>query len=159
LLKGKSHACTCKAIEPIQAACIIKYEELKDKCLEPGFIFAKQYPQSLRELQSQHDNRIVSLFWPKPKEAENCIASIRRRRNQTQVVPISAETLIIDDEMKFISVNNEQKLFLQYDNQDTTGNRILVFFSETGAKMMESSNEWHMDGSFKNCPKIFKQLL
>ncbi len=33
----KSHQRTCKLIEPIEAACIIKYEELKDKCLQPGF--------------------------------------------------------------------------------------------------------------------------
>ena len=57
----KSHQRTCKLIEPIEAACIIKYEELKDKCLQPGFFFAKQYPKSLGELQSKHDNKIVSL--------------------------------------------------------------------------------------------------
>ena len=51
------------------------------------------------------------------------------------------------------------KLFLQFDNQDKIGNRILVFFSDKGAEIMEKAKEWHMDGTFKNCPKIFKQLL
>jgi hypothetical protein len=57
--------------------------------------------------------------------------------------------------MKFITVNGQQELFLQYDNQDKTGNRILVFFSETGAKIVDEAKEWHIDGTFKNCPRIF----
>ena len=37
---SSSHKSTCKLTGPPEIACIIKYEELKAKCLEPGFIFA-----------------------------------------------------------------------------------------------------------------------
>jgi hypothetical protein len=39
--KSGKHKNTCTLIGPAEVACIIKYEELKTKCPEPGFIFAK----------------------------------------------------------------------------------------------------------------------
>ena len=45
------HKCTCKLMGPVEAACLIKYESLKDMSIEPGFLFAKQYPQSLNFMQ------------------------------------------------------------------------------------------------------------
>jgi hypothetical protein len=143
----------------VQAACIIKYEELKDKCIQPGFKFAIEYPQALLELQALYDSRLVSEFWPNMIKAENCIESIRRRQDGSIVVAIDTESLEISDDLKYITHNQEKKLFLQYDNQDMTGNRILVYFSDTGAQIMDAAKEWHIDGTFKNCPKIFKQLL
>jgi hypothetical protein len=91
---AKSHQRTCILIEPIEAACLIKYEELKDKCLQPGFVFYMQYTNALMELQSKHDNQIVSLFWPSIKAATNCIESIRRRRSRITVfTPQSVNSL------------------------------------------------------------------
>ena len=133
---------------------------MKLKCTQPGFKFARDYDDALKELQVDHDNDIIAQFWPEKKKATKCIDTIRQRnRNLTTAVALCTETLEISDDMKYIIINKEQKLFLQFDNQDQTGNRILVFFSNKGAEIMESSNEWHMDGTFKNCPKIFKQLL
>ena len=91
---AKSHQRTCKLIEPIEAACLIKYEELKDKCLQPGFVFYMQFTNALMELQSKHDYQIVSLFWPSIKVATNCIESIRRRRSRiTVLTPQSVNSL------------------------------------------------------------------
>ena len=144
----------------IEAACLIKYEELKDSCTKPGFKFAKYYDDAIKELQSLYDPNLLSEFWPPKKIAENCTESIRRRKRELiTAIAISAETLEIDDDMKYIIVNKERKIFLQFDNQDKTGNRILIFFSETGAEIMQESKEWYIDDTFKNCPKIFKQLL
>ena len=159
--KSGKHKNTCILIGPPEVACIIKYEELKTKCLEPGFIFAKQYPQSLLELQKDYDNKVIASHWPSKATAKECIKSIRRRRDQTLLtsIPVNTETLELSEDMQYIIVNKVKKLFLQYDNQDKTGNRILVFFSDTGAEIMKAATNWHIDGSFKNCPKIFKKML
>ena len=58
--KATKHKPSCELIGCVQAACLIKYEELKDKCTQPGFNFAIQYPQALLELQSLYDYRLIS---------------------------------------------------------------------------------------------------
>ena len=61
--------------------------------------------------------------------------------------------------MTYIIVNKEKKYFLRFNNQDLTGNRIILFFSDVGAEIMSNSKEWHIDGTYKNCLKIFLQLM
>jgi hypothetical protein len=68
----------------------------------------------------------------------------------------STKTLTIDEELKFITVENEMQLFLRFDNDDKNGNRILKFFSATSMEMMRDSTEWHVDGTF---PAIFYQMV
>ena len=55
--------------------------------------------------------------------------------------------------MKYIVVNDSEKIFLRFDNEDKTGNRVLIFFSEEGAKIMVESKEWNIDGTFNKCPQ------
>jgi hypothetical protein len=71
----------------------------------------------------------------------------------------STKTLTIDEELKFITMENEKQLFLRFDNDDKNGNRILIFFSATSMEMMRDSTEWHVDGTFKTCPAIFYQMV
>ena len=78
---------------------------------------------------------------------------------KTTPTTVNTQSLEISDDMTYIIVNKEKKLFLRFDNQDLTGNRILVFFSDVGDQIMSNSKEWHIDGTFKNCPKIFLQLM
>jgi len=128
--------------------------------MKPEFKFAYDYDEALKELQVDNDNDIVAQFWPEKNAAAQCIRTIRYRNRQIILsVAVSTETLEIDDDMQYIIVNQDKKAFLRFDNQDKTGNRILIFFSDKGAEIMQVAKEWHMDGTFKNCPKIFKQLL
>ena len=46
--------------------------------------------------------------------------------------------------------------FLIYDNHKQ--NRILVFASKTGLKMLSESVKWHSDGTFHTKSKYFAQL-
>ncbi len=63
---------------------------------------------------------------------------------------------IDDDDLKLITVENEKHIFLRFDSNDKTGNRILIFFSETS--MMRDLNQWHVDDIFKTCPAVFYQM-
>jgi hypothetical protein len=83
--KSGKHKNTCILIGPAEVDCIIKYEELKTKCLEPGFIFAKQYPQLL--LEQDYDNKVIASHWPS-KATKESIKSKRRRRDQTLLTSI-----------------------------------------------------------------------
>ena len=38
-------------------------------------------------------------------------------------------------------------------------NRIVIFFSEIALEAMQIAKDWHLDGTFKNCPNFFQQLL
>ena len=61
--------------------------------------------------------------------------------------------------MKYIIIENEKLLFLQYDNNDKSNNRILIYLSEMGMNMLSKGTDWHIDGTFKHCPKLFYQLV
>ena len=38
-------------------------------------------------------------------------------------------------------------------------NRMLIFASIEGLKLLASSPQWHFDGTFKSCPKLFTQIF
>ncbi|CAF1011457.1 unnamed protein product [Brachionus calyciflorus] len=38
-------------------------------------------------------------------------------------------------------------------------NRILIFMSPIGMKILSNSTRWHLDGTFKTCPTYFHQIL
>ena len=50
----------CKEMCDIEAVCEIEYSALKDKARGPAFKFCIEYSKSFLELQSKHDNRIIS---------------------------------------------------------------------------------------------------
>ena len=50
--------------------------------------------------------------------------------------------------------------FLIYDNGIIAGqNRIIVFAADEPLQHLANSETWFMDGTFKGCPVIFKQVL
>jgi hypothetical protein len=50
-----------------------------------------------------------------------------------------------------------KKEFLQYDNKNKNGNRIQIYASEVGIKLLSESARWQSDGTFFCAPKPFKQ--
>ena len=48
--------------------------------------------------------------------------------------------------MKVIIIDGKEHAFLQYDNEDLFGNRILIYFSETATTILELSKTWFIDG-------------
>ena len=67
--------------------------------------------------------------------------------------------IIITDKMAFLIIKEIRTKFLQFDNLDETGNRIVIIFSEIALEVMQIAKDWHLDGTFKNCPNFFQQLL
>ena len=65
--------------------------------------------------------------------------------------------MVINDDLRYITVNERKELFLQYDNEDLTGQRILIFFSEKAKEILKISTQWHVDGTFRHTPKMFNQ--
>jgi hypothetical protein len=65
----------------------------------------------------------------------------------------------LSEAAKFIKINGVDELFLQYDNGDTTGGRIQIFFTRINAEMITAAVELHFDGTFKTVPIMFFQLL
>lgn len=119
------------------------------------FKFSEQYKLSLESLQKKFDNRAVAEFWVKEETAKNCCKKIRSKNKKLE--PTSNNKLIFDNEQKFIEVNHKQQVFLRFDNENKNGNRI--FYSNSAAELMEQSEEYHIDGTFKYCPKLFYQVV
>ena len=54
--------------------------------------------------------------------------------------------------------NFREKRFLVLDHTTASKQRILIFMSESGRQMLESSKTWAMDGTHPKVPTPFKQL-
>ena len=61
---------------------------------------------------------------------------------------LKIKDLQLRDDMKIITVNGVQQMFLQYDNECQQGNRILIYYSERAAERLALSTILCLDGTF-----------
>ena len=75
------------------------------------------------------------------------------------VIPKNCVDLEIPDSYKHILLDDARgpELFLQYDS-GAEENRILVFGAEESKRVLELSENWQADGTFKVTPPIFAQV-
>ena len=85
--------------------------------------------------------------------------TIRRARKRALNVPPEPErfnTLVIPESYKKTNKGDE---FLQYDSgTDIEDQRILIFGTASNIEVLNTSNIWMADGTFKTAPNLFYQL-
>lgn len=91
---------------------------------------------------------------PNVSSVRRTIRNIRATHNAAPAVPHSRQDLVIPDAYKQTS-NGEN--FLQFDS-GIAGSRILIFGTERSLNVLERSEHWFMDGTFKTVPHLFAQL-
>jgi hypothetical protein len=79
-----------------------------------------------------------------------------RVKNKPKIAKDFDNFEFVDDYEKF-SKTLDNKDFLQYDNNNKS-NRIQIFASEAGIKLLSESTRWQADGTFFCAPKPFKQV-
>ncbi|CAF0709786.1 unnamed protein product [Brachionus calyciflorus] len=140
--KHKSVKCT--SLIPDHLECILEYENLKYLAkMSDDFKFSEEYKKSLMLLQAKFDNKSISEFWPNFSKAKSCCYKIRSSRKISE--PKCPNKLTITEDQKFITINNQQQQFLKYDNNNRNGNRILIFYSDSAAELLENAEEYHLD--------------
>ncbi|CAF1068910.1 unnamed protein product, partial [Brachionus calyciflorus] len=93
-------------------------------------------------------------------EVNNLIADTRDVENvaKTEDIPalpkIKSDISLTFDRFKLIS---SYKNFILYDTNDT--DRIITFASKLQIEILSKSTRWHIDGTFKSCPNLYKQLF
>ncbi|RMZ95560.1 hypothetical protein BpHYR1_038462 [Brachionus plicatilis] len=147
------HTKNCKKFFPGQAICLQKYEELRTK---------QELIQTLAlpKIQSVNSKSTISIrseivadFFPREE-----IARVICSKNKNKNVP-TEPSLELSDDQKTILVNGQKETFLRFDNQNKDKNRVLIFISNTGIEILKKAEEYHLDGTFKNAPKQFYQIL
>ena len=97
--------------------------------------------------------------------AHSIIRTSQRRASErfpTQNPPAIASTIMFPEHWKHICGNHLRPRFLQIQvNFVIHGiqHSILVFGTEANFRRLCSSDTWYMDGTFKACPVLFKQLF
>lgn len=66
--------------------------------------------------------------------------------------PLILPDLMIPDHLKYTA---RKELFLQHDSEDHL--RTLVFATSRNIELLSKCKLWIVDGTFKTCPKIYKQ--
>ena len=140
--------------------CRIKYEKLKFEARMQSFQFSKDYAVALASLRKDLNETDVAQFFPKKTTAKSTISSIRRKFLGDKSTRVKkAKDLVLSADMKYITMNGEEQLFVQYDNECKLGNRILIFYSDRATDILKMSIFWCIDGTFKYSPEIFYQIL
>ena len=93
------------------------------------------------------------------KNVERTIQRTRLRTAAAPANPQNCEDLEIPDSYKHILLDDAMglELFLQYDS-GAEENRILIFGTEESKRVLELSENWQADGTFKVTPPIFAQV-
>ncbi|CAF1014771.1 unnamed protein product [Brachionus calyciflorus] len=111
----------------------------------------------LQELQAKFDPGLVAEAFKSEETAR--ITCSKNKSSISKKESSSTLDLVISEDQSHILINNQQQLFLRFDNFYKNGDRILIFMSETTIEIMQKSQEYHFDGTFKNAPKMFYQIL
>ena len=148
-------------MENTETQCLIKYEKLKFDARRSKFQFSNEYKNALIELRKDHNSVDVAQFFPSLSTARNTFNSIRRKYQSTKDTTRvkKSKDLVLSEDMKTITVDGKQQLFLQYDNHCRLGNRILIYYSDQATKIISVCTVISVDGTFKYSPEIFYQIL
>jgi hypothetical protein len=106
--------------------------------------------QIFAQVVSQCDDNVQALL----PRAESSKRTIRYQR-PTPPVPTTYADVRLPEE--YIATTNNQQ-FLQYDNGQNAGNRMLVFYSPDSLERLANAQTFFMDGTFSVGPHPFKQL-
>ena len=76
---------------------------------------------------------------------------IERQRNGETLNPKNIKVAIPVE----LQVTEKGDQFLAYDSGPDEEDRVLIFATETNLDLLETSQEWHADGTFKVSPNFF----
>jgi hypothetical protein len=119
------------------------------------------YNDLLIKLQATYYHDEVSLYWRKWSTFKDSLLK-RKKRFEEQGINEDEETnhLVSNDpdeiDPNILDLNNES--ILKYDNKQKD-NRIMIFTIVHCLHFLSSCFQWHIDGTFKSCPKGFYQVI
>ena len=112
----------------------------------------------LRSIMHEDD---VATYFPLESRLRACVNYIRTTyvtKTASNTVKVAKDLKIIEN-MATIVLNGKKCAFLQYDNENTKKNRILIYFTQDGGKILQFVSNLGFDGTFKFAPKIFYQIF
>ncbi|XP_063931856.1 uncharacterized protein LOC135143846 [Zophobas morio] len=105
-----------------------------------------------------HINGIHFSTLPKPAALKKIIRRKRKEVNCAPPVPTNLEEMVIPDPYKYyVNAKNEKELFLLGDS-GPVADRILIFGRQKNSKILEESDHWFVDGTFRSTPSLFYQV-
>ena len=110
--------------------------------------------EHLHEPDMKHSEQLKVLEKmkiPKYKSLARCIQRQRGWGNN----PTTLKDVAIPSELQ-LTLRGEN--FLAYDSGSDDRERFFIFSTEQKLDLLESTPQWHADGTFKCCPALFYQL-
>ena len=124
-------------------------QHAKSEVVKNPLVSTQQLYEIEREKQvaNRAKNQDVPVSMPDYASIRDCL--IRKRGKTKNAINI------LDVEVKD-TLTSDQQPFLIFDNKKR--NRILIFASPTGLKILSESKKWHGDGTFQLC-KVFTKYF
>ena len=121
-------------------------EKIKEKAAN-----STEQPRKIVQDTTATITREFAVALPKFK---NLARSIQRQRGWGNN-PTTLKDVAIPSELHLTLRRNN---FLAYDSGSDDRERFLIFSTEQNLDLLESTPQWHADGTFKSCPAFFNQL-
>lgn len=132
-------------------------------------IQCRQFSNDLKEesvKSSESSQRIVKKaysevdaelaeYLPSQKSSKKTIKRFKNKYNRRPAVPVLAKELVIPEEFK-MSTRNQN--FLLFDSGQKSKNRMIIFGTNDYVKLLQTHTEWYVGGTFKTCPSLFAQV-
>ena len=117
------------------------------------------YDEEIIHLQTKQgvSAEAIALYTKGYSHHKSCFDAIRAKNKPKNPFDLVDFNFLLGEYVKF-GQTISFKPFLQYDNRNNDGNRILIFASEVGLKILGQSKKWQSDGTFHCAPKPFKQV-
>ena len=123
---------------------------IRDKASETRETTNDILTSSLKESEAESANHL-----PKLDSLKQTIRRARKRSSNLPPEPATVEVLEIPEMFKF---TNKGERFLLFDSGAVSGYRVIIFGTNANVELLNSSNIWIADGTFKAAPSLFYHL-
>lgn len=130
--------------------------DLKRKCQDEVCPIPTMYDEELGKLRDKEcDDHVVNVIQRIPTFQSVKTALYRHRAKLIPKLPKTADTIDLPDEWTETLAGDK---FLQCDDTDVNGNRILLFATDENLRRLCDATVVMGDGTFYSCPRVFYQI-
>ena len=132
---------------------LLKVNEMMTEIKSQAFI-TNEPPRAIIAAASTSLTAEASTSCPSISSMSRTIGQLHEKNIRDVGPSTPLDDLIIPDKFKKTKTGEN---FLIYDSKDK--DRLLIFATERNLQLLNSSQQWFMDGTFNSVPSLFHQLL
>ncbi|CAF1033362.1 unnamed protein product [Brachionus calyciflorus] len=146
-------------VKEAETLMLVAKKEIKNKVVSTKGPVKQIFDETLGGIISQFNLslREAAEFAPKFKNIEKNLYRLKHLVEiQKDKLPKNLQEISFNEEFESFKYTIDKKRFLLFDFKNL--DRIICFASDVQLEILQKSDRWHVDGTFKAAPTLFYQL-